>query len=62
MSVDTEQWRHECEVRWLANLPTNKERTEHLKGVEKKRGRPAMLKLLRDAKVIFDERAENDNE
>ena len=59
MSVDTEQHRHECEVRWLANLSSKKERMEHLLGVEKKRGRPAMLKLYRDAKALFN--AKNDN-
>lgn len=48
--VDTysEAWRHECEVRYVANKPNNPARAEYLLHVEQKRGKPAADKLRVD--------------
>lgn len=35
---DSEAWRHECEARQIANMPTLERRREHLAGVAEKRG------------------------
>lgn len=42
-SVDTysEAWRHECEARWVANLPDLERRRNYLDGVAKRRGQAA---------------------
>ena len=40
----SEQHRHECEVRWVANMPLQKRR-EFLADVQEKRGLEARLKL-----------------
>jgi hypothetical protein len=34
----TEQYRHECEVRYICARPTRQERAEYLAGVDKRRG------------------------
>ena len=50
MSVDkmSEQWRHECEVRFVIKLSTREIRATYLNGVEQKRGKPAADKLRMD--------------
>lgn len=55
IEVDTysEEWRHECECRWLLDsLPSKQERREYLDKVEKRRGKPAADKMYADALAI----------
>lgn len=44
---DGEQWRHECECRYVARLPDNARRSVYLAGVQRKRGSKA-AELLRN--------------
>lgn len=45
--VDTwsEVWRHECEVRWVARLPSSHARRAYVDGIEQRRGKPAADRL-----------------
>jgi hypothetical protein len=45
----TETFRHECEVRYVANLPSDDRRTAYLEEVDKCRGQAAYFRLRRDA-------------
>jgi hypothetical protein len=40
------EWRHECEVRHLANMETKDQRATYLAGVETQRGRSARQRLI----------------
>jgi hypothetical protein len=40
------EWRHECEVRHLANMATKEMRATYLAGVETQRGRSARQRLI----------------
>lgn len=44
INTNSEEWRHECEVRAVANMPLQKRR-EFLADVQEKRGLDARLKL-----------------
>ena len=37
---DSEAWRHECEARAIAALPTLAQRREWLENLERRRGKP----------------------
>lgn len=41
VASDSEEWRHECEARAIAALPSLAERRSHLEGIEKRRGKDA---------------------
>lgn len=41
VSSDSEAWRHECEARAIAALPTLAERRAWLGDIERRRGKPA---------------------
>lgn len=45
----TEAYRHECEVRYVANLPSHARRRDYLAGVQKARGEAATRRLREDA-------------
>jgi hypothetical protein len=49
-SCDTasEEWRRECEARWVLSLRTVVERREYLEKVERARGKVATEQLKRD--------------
>jgi hypothetical protein len=49
---DTEEYRAECETRYVLDLPDRAERIKYLDGVEKKRGAEAANKLRSD---VYDE-------
>lgn len=49
----SEEWRHECEARYVARLPTKAERHGYLGQVESFRGREARLDLQKLAQEIF---------
>ena len=44
MNTNNEEWRHDCEVRWVASMPLQRRR-EYLADVEEKRGINARFKL-----------------
>jgi hypothetical protein len=49
----SEEWRHECEVRWALKLPDKARKPritklDYLNGVEKERGSEARFKLRHD--------------
>lgn len=41
----SEQYRHECEARLVANMPTDADRKRYLEGVAKRRGERAAERL-----------------
>lgn len=43
--TDSEHWRHECEARAIAALPTLNERRAWLEGIEQRRGKDAADRL-----------------
>lgn len=49
----TEQYRHECEVRHVQNMPTRDRRIYYLlgpRGVKEQRGQEAARRIIRDLK------------
>lgn len=50
----SEEWRAECEARWVCNLPTIDQRRAHLDGVEKVRGKVARKALEAEVRAIWD--------
>lgn len=53
INTTSEGYRHECEVRVVADMATNQERADYLQGVTKKRGEAAAERLRRDAWEIM---------
>lgn len=49
----SEAWRHECEARHVAKLPTREQRQDYIASVTKKRGSEAGLALQELATTIF---------
>ena len=54
----SEQFRHECEVRYVADLPGTAARVEYLRMVVDKRGYPAGKRLRDDAVAELKRRRE----
>jgi len=52
----SEEWRHECEARFLIGLPTIDERRDFLAGIEKKRGAAEADRLRATAEVLWEAR------
>jgi|LakMenE01Jun11ns_1017448.scaffolds.fasta_scaffold7646865_2 hypothetical protein len=50
----SEHWRHECEARAIAALPTLNERRTHLEAVEQRRGKDAADRLRVTMKLLWD--------
>lgn len=48
-------YRHECEVRWIAALPSDMERSKFLAGVSGKRGGEAAAQLRKDVWKLITE-------
>lgn len=57
MTDSTEQHRHACEVRAVANMATDEARTQYLAGVAKHRGSAAAQRLRADVWRIMQEAA-----
>ena len=57
--VDTasEDWRHECEARAIAALPTLAERRAWLEGIEAKRGKAEADRLRDTMRALWEARA-----
>lgn len=51
---DSEDWRHECEARAIAKLPTLAERRAWLDDIERKRGKPAADRLRRTMRKLWE--------
>lgn len=51
--TESEQFRHECEVRWVAKLPDHDSRRRFLAEVEKHRGKVAAERLRSDVMVLM---------
>lgn len=62
LSDELETHRHECEARYVLNLPDRKARNEYLQGVEKQRGRAAALKLKKGVEELWNERNKQKNQ
>lgn len=52
----SEEWRHECEARAVADLRTLDERRAWLEAVEKRRGKPAADRLRATMKALWEAR------
>ena len=52
----SEEWRHECEARAIANLPTLAERRAWLEALEKRRGVEAVNRLRATMKQLWEAR------
>lgn len=53
VSDTSEDWRHECEARAIAALPTLEERRAWLESLEKKRGKEAVDRLRATMKALW---------
>lgn len=53
VSSDSEAWRHECEARAIAALPTLAERRAWLGDIERRRGKPAADALRATMRAIW---------
>lgn len=53
--VDTtsEAWRHDCEVRHVAAMPTRQQRADYINGIERKRGKPAADRIRADLPAVW---------
>lgn len=51
--IDSEDWRHECEARAIANLPTLAQRRAWLEDIERKRGKAAAERLKDTMKALW---------
>lgn len=50
----SEHWRHECEARAIAKLPTLNERRAHLEAVEQRRGKESADRLRVTMKALWE--------
>lgn len=56
VATDSPEWRHECEARAIAALPSLAERRSHLEGIEKKRGKAAADALRVTMRQMWEKR------
>ncbi len=56
VSPDSEAWRHECEARAIAALPTLAERRAWLAAIAKRRGDPAADRLRATMRAVWSAR------
>lgn len=52
----SEEWRHECEARGIAKLPTLNERRWWLESIEKRRGKEAADRLRATMQALWKAR------
>lgn len=60
LELDEEQFRHECEVRCVADMPTDADRSAHLGLAREKRGDAVAEKLRRDVWAEMQRRGKVD--
>lgn len=53
---DSEDWRHECEARYIASRPSLSGRREYLEVVERRRGKQEADRLRETLKLLFERR------
>lgn len=51
----SEAWRHECEVRHVANLPTKWDRKRYLTGIRRRRGEAEVDRIKRGLHALHRE-------
>lgn len=56
VATDSPEWRHECEARAIAALPSLAERRAHLEGIEKRRGKDAADALRVTMRQMWEKR------
>lgn len=56
VAADSAEWRHECEARAIAALPTLADRRAWLEGIEKKRGKAAADALRGTMRRLWETR------
>ena len=56
VETDSEAWRHECEARAIAMLPTLAERRAWLENLERRRGKAAVDILRETMKQLWEAR------
>lgn len=52
----SDEWRHECEARAIANIPGLAQRREWLENLEKRRGKPAADRMRVTLKALWAEK------
>ena len=58
MDTGSEDWRHICEVKFIARMPTRDDRKRYLAGVKKHRGDAAAQRIIADLRAMLDQGAE----
>lgn len=56
VATDSPEWRHECEARAIAALPSLAERRAHLEDIEKKRGKASVDALRVTMRQLWERR------
>jgi len=56
VASDSEEWRHECEARAIARLPTLADRRAWMEDLEKKHGADRANRLRETMKQLLNER------
>jgi hypothetical protein len=56
---DSDEWRHECECRAIAALPTLADRRAWLESLEKRRGLPEVQRIRETMKKLWEKRKNN---
>ncbi len=56
VASDSEEWRHECEARAIAKLPTLADRRAWLEQIEKKHGADRAARLRQTMSQFWNER------
>lgn len=55
--ADSEEWRHECEARAIAALPTLADRRAWLEGIEARRGKADADRLRETMRELWKQRS-----
>lgn len=56
MDTSSEEWRFECECRYVLNMRKREQRRSYLDGVRKKRGEAAALRLEDGVRAMWEVR------
>ncbi len=57
VTADSEEWRHECEARAIAALPTLADRRAWLEGIEARRGKADADRLRETMRELWKQRS-----
>lgn len=53
----SEDWRHECEARYVSAMPKRQQRLDYVAAIERRRGTAEAERLRATARVIWDQKA-----